>query len=119
VLGEPSSTMPLVGASGAISGVLGAYLVKFPRAYVKTLIPLGIFTRILDIPAFAFLLFWIGLQLFFELASSRHEGGGVAYLAHLGGFIAGIILIFLFQDRGNGGAGDRDGFRYGPPPRRW
>lgn len=121
-LSDPSSTTPMLGASGAISGVLGAYLVKFPRASVRTLIPLGIFTRIIDVPAFVFLLFWIGMQLFFQVAASaqmaaahHHESGGVAYLAHLGGFVAGIILIFLFQNRGDR---EDDDVRY-EPPGRW
>lgn len=96
---DPHSEVPLVGASGAISGVLGAYLVQHPRAPVRTLIPMGIFTRIVDIPAFLFLFVWIGMQLFSQAAASGHtEGGGVAYLAHIAGFIAGAALIFVFRD---------------------
>jgi membrane associated rhomboid family serine protease len=91
------STTPLVGASGAISGVLGAYLLKHPRAMVRTLVPLGFFSRIIDIPAFLFLLIWIGFQVLSQ-AVSHGQGGGVAYLAHIGGFVAGMILIFIFQD---------------------
>lgn len=94
VAADPASTVPLVGASGAVSGVLGAYLVKHPRAQVRTLIPLGIFTRLVDVPAFLFLLIWIGLQIFWQVSKQQ---GGVAYLAHIGGFIAGVVLIFLLQ----------------------
>ena len=96
---DPLSHMPLVGASGAISGVLGAYLVKHPTARVRTLIPLGLFTQITDVPAFVFLLFWIVMQVLSQAAASGHQGGGVAYLAHIGGFVAGVALIFVFQDR--------------------
>jgi membrane associated rhomboid family serine protease len=98
VVAEPNSIIPLVGASGAVSGVLGAYLVKHPTAYVRTIIPLGFIIRIADVPAYVFLLIWIGLQIFSQAVSGvPEERGGVAYLAHIGGFVAGILLIFLFQ----------------------
>ncbi len=96
---EPASQVPLVGASGAISGVLGGYLVKHPTVPIRTLIPLGVFTRIVDVPAFVFLFVWIGMQVVSQLAmNARHtHGGGVAYLAHIAGFIAGVVLIFVFE----------------------
>ena len=97
---SPHASLPLVGASGAISGVLGAYFLRNPRARIATLIPLGFFTRIIAIPAWFFLLFWIGLQVFSQIAESSANGqetGGVAYLAHIGGFIAGMGLIFFFE----------------------
>jgi len=97
---SPDTTIPLVGASGAISGVLGAYFLRNPRARILTLIPFGIFTRIITVPAWFFLLFWIGLQVFWQLVESSaqgHKTGGVAYLAHIGGFIAGMGLIFFFE----------------------
>ena len=95
---DPRSTIPLVGASGAISGVLGGYLVLHPRATVRTLIPLGIFTRIVDIPAFAFLFIWIGMQVLSQAAAGPHaSGGGVAYMAHIAGFIAGAVLVIIFR----------------------
>ncbi|SRR5581483_6827919 len=100
---SPNSNVPMIGASGAVSGVLGAYLVLHPQARVTTLIPLGIFTRLIELPAFLFLLLWIALQVLSQLASQvpeRHQGGGVAYLAHIGGFLAGLILIFFFQKGG-------------------
>lgn len=105
---EPQSQVPLVGASGAISGVLGGYLVKHPNAPIRTLIPLGIFTRIVDLPAWIFLFVWIGMQVFSQAAmNSRHShGGGVAYLAHIAGFVAGVVLIFVFER-----PADRDGRR--------
>ena len=93
----PDSTMPLVGASGAISGVLGAYLLKHPGANVRTLIPLGFFTRIIDLPAWVFLLIWMGLQVLMQAGSRAGHGGGVAYLAHIGGFVAGLGLIVFFE----------------------
>ena len=97
--GAPDSVMPLVGASGAISGVLGAYLLKHPRANVRTLIPLGFFTRIIDLPAWIFLLIWMGMQVFFQAMSGARGGGGVAYLAHIGGFVAGMGLIVFFEQK--------------------
>ena len=99
---DPHSTVPLVGASGAISGVLGAYLVEHPRVRVRTLIPLGIFSRIVDLPAFAFLFIWIGLQIVSQVMASSRTGGGVAYLAHIGGFVIGAGLIFVVR-RGHRG----------------
>jgi membrane associated rhomboid family serine protease len=101
VVADPESMTPLVGASGAVSGVLGAYLLKHPHAQVRTLIPLGFLIRIVHLPAFLFLLFWIGIQILSEAASrvGPRQGGGVAYLAHIAGFVAGLVLIFVFQQR--------------------
>ena len=96
---EPSSTIPMVGASGAISGVLGAYLVLFPRAQVLVLIPLGIFTRTMYVPAGFVLGLWFVLQLLSGGMSLGREGGGVAFFAHVGGFVAGIGLIPFFKHR--------------------
>ena len=101
---SPDSLIPLVGASGAISGVLGAYLLHHPRARVLTLVPMGFFTQMMEIPAWVFLLVWIGFQIFsqFIAASAHGHGGGVAYAAHIGGFVAGLGLIFFFE-KGRGG----------------
>ncbi len=96
---EPASTMPAIGASGAISGVLGAYLVLFPRARVLTLIPLGLYTRLTELPALVVLGFWFVLQLFSGMAALTARGaqaGGVAWWAHIGGFVIGIILGYVF-----------------------
>lgn len=101
VWSEPDSTVPLVGASGAISGVLGAYLIQHPSVPVRTLIPMGFFTRIVDLPAFVFLFIWIGMQVLSQAMMNSKTGGGVAYLAHIGGFVAGAALIFVFRTGGN------------------
>jgi len=93
-----ASTVPTIGASGAVSGVLGAYLVLFPHARVQTLVTLGFFIRIIYVPAWVLLLFWIGLQLLNQaLAPIDPTAGGVAYAAHIGGFAAGLVLILLFR----------------------
>jgi membrane associated rhomboid family serine protease len=96
---EPLSQVPLVGASGAISGVLGAYLVQHPRVPVRTLIPLGLFTRIIVMPAYVFLFLWIGMQVLSQASLAHSSGGGVAYLAHIAGFIAGAALILPFRQQ--------------------
>jgi membrane associated rhomboid family serine protease len=96
---NPASRIPMVGASGAISGVLGAYVLLFPRAKVLTLIPLGLFTQIAEIPAVFVLGFWIVVQLVNGLLTFSFQGGGVAWFAHIGGFAAGMLLIGLFKRR--------------------
>ena len=95
---NPDSTIPMIGASGAISGVLGAYLLLFPRAHVLVLIPLGAFSRLVPLPAMVVLGFWFVLQL---ISSAFTDGsqGGVAFGAHIGGFVAGMILIPVFKHR--------------------
>ena len=90
------SQVPMVGASGAISGILGAYLMLFPFARVKTLVFLGFFVTIIRVPAVFLLLLWIGLQILNNMAVGT-EGAGVAFLAHIGGFIAGALLIHPFR----------------------
>ncbi len=105
VLVNPTSHIPLIGASGAISGVLGAYFVLYPRARVLTLIPdpftLGLFLRIVRIPAFFVLGFWFIIQFMYGLASLPYMGrtGGVAFFAHIGGFVFGMIAIKFFNPR--------------------
>ena len=97
-LPNADSTVPMIGASGAISGVLGAYLLLYPRARVLVLIPIGFYTRLVHLPAMAVLGFWFVLQLINSaLADSR--GGGVAFGAHIGGFIAGMVLLPVFKHR--------------------
>ncbi len=98
VLSGPSSTVPTIGASGAIAGVLGAYLALYPRAGVLTVIPLGFFIRIVRVPAVVVLGFWIVLQVIMGLVSLplAHAGqGGTAWFAHIGGFLAGLALVKL------------------------
>jgi len=93
---DTQSQIPMVGASGAISGILGAYLMLFPHARVKTLVFLGILITIIRIPASILLVFWMGIQIYSNLAMGS-EGGGVAWMAHIGGFVAGMLLIFPFK----------------------
>lgn len=96
----PSSSLPTVGASGAIAGVLGAYFLLFPHSRVITLIPLFFFFDIVEIPAFFYLGFWFFSQLFnglFALAANVFQSGGVAWWAHIGGFLAGVVLAPLFR----------------------
>lgn len=98
VLASPRANTPTIGASGAIAGVLGAYIVLFPRARVLSLVFVLYFIRFVEIPAIIVLGFWIVLQLFNGVAALNMPGmGGVAYFAHIGGFVAGLILIFLFR----------------------
>jgi membrane associated rhomboid family serine protease len=96
---SPSSPLPAIGASGAISGVLGAYLFLHPQARIDTLIFLGFFARIVQVPAWVFLPFWFLIQFFSGVASlqatTADDAGGVAWFAHIGGFVAGPILLFL------------------------
>ncbi len=99
VLANPDSTVPAIGASGAISGVLGAYLLLYPRAQVLVLVPLGLFTRVMYIPAFIVLGMWFLLQLFSGTLSIGQAGGGVAWWAHIGGFVAGMALVGVFKKR--------------------
>jgi membrane associated rhomboid family serine protease len=99
---DTSSVVPSIGASGAIAGVLGAYLVMFPRARVLTLVPLGYFMRVAELPALLVLGLWFVLQLFSGTASlGAHSAqtGGVAWWAHIGGFVAGMILGRIFRRR--------------------
>ncbi len=95
---SPRSTIPLVGASGAIAGVLGAYLVLYPRARVLTLIPIFVFVRFVYLPAIVFLGLWFLMQLI-AVPASVGGGAGVAYLAHVGGFVAGLALVKLLATR--------------------
>ena len=97
-----NSTVPTVGASGAIAGVMGAYLVKFPRARIVTLVPIIIFLTTVDIPAAFLLLYWFAIQFFNVVGSvgySQASSGDVAWFAHVGGFIAGIALILLLPNK--------------------
>jgi len=98
VFADTSSQVPMVGASGAIGGVLGAYLINYPNAKVLVLIPFGFFSQLIKIKALYVLGFWFVLQ-FINSALSSPQGGGVAYAAHIGGFISGIILILFFNKK--------------------
>jgi membrane associated rhomboid family serine protease len=95
---NPRSIVPMVGASGAISGVMGAYLVLYPRVRVFTMVPLGFFLTSVALPAWVMLLYWAFIQFASGLFASGAEGqGGVAFWAHVGGFVAGIVLVKIFQ----------------------
>ena len=94
---SPHSAAPMIGASGAISGVMGAYLVLYPRVRVHTLLFLGFFVTTIAVPAYLMLLYWILLQFVSGLfAAGAGAQGGVAFMAHVGGFVAGLALIKLF-----------------------
>jgi len=102
VLVNPDAAVPTVGASGAVAGVLGGYLLLFPRARVVTVIFIVFFFTILELPALLILGFWFVQQAlfgYFDLADPTGEGGGVAYFAHIGGFVFGLLLIRAFADR--------------------
>lgn len=93
----PHSNLPIIGASGAISGVLGAYMVSFPHARIHTLLIIFVIFRFVELPAFIFLVIWIGFQFFSgaaELGAAK-EVTGVAYWAHIGGFVVGILLLWI------------------------
>ena len=96
ILMDTHSQVPMVGASGAIGGVLGAYLINHPNARVLVLIPFGFFSQLIKIKALYVLGFWFVLQ-FINSGMSSSQGGGVAYAAHIGGFLTGIILILFFN----------------------
>jgi len=98
----PASTLPLVGASGAISGVLGAYFVLYPRARILTLLPIIIIFYLIEVPAYIFLGLWFLLQMLWgyyqHMADATGATGGVARWAHVGGFFSGMILIWFFAE---------------------
>jgi len=102
---DPESTLPMIGASGAIAGVMGAYFVLYPQSRVLTLIPLIIFWEIIELPAIMLLGFWFLMQLFSAgaiavTASTGGAGsGGVALMAHVAGFVVGMIAVFVFRRR--------------------
>jgi membrane associated rhomboid family serine protease len=99
ILTSPGSDVPTIGASGAVAAVLGGYLLLFPRARVVTLVFIVFFFTILELPAILFLGIWIiqqGLFAYFDLLQPAGGGGGVAYFAHIGGFLFGLLLIRVF-----------------------
>ena len=96
----PASSVPMIGASGAIAGVLGAYLILYPRARVASLVPILFIFTIIEIPAVIFLLFWFVSQLFSGwLALQGTASSGIAWWAHVGGFVFGIAAVGLFARR--------------------
>jgi len=102
VIFNPYSRVPTIGASGAIAGVMGAYLVKFPRARIITIVPIFFFITTMEIPAAFLLLWWFAIQFFSgfgSLGETDYSGGGTAFFAHIGGFLAGMLLIRFFPPR--------------------
>ena len=111
VLVDPTSAEPAVGASGAISAVMGAFVVLYPRARIQSLVFLGFFYQLIAVPAIIVLGFWFALQLidgFASLGATTELGGGVAWFAHIGGFVAGMVLALPFRLAGR--------LRPGTPP---
>ena len=102
VLSAPQSQIPMVGASGAISGVLGAYLLLYPHARVVTLVAFGWFIRLVEIKAIIVLGFWIVVQLVSGLVTWGAQVGGVAWFAHIGGFVAGLVMVIPLWRRAKG-----------------
>ena len=98
MLANTASPIPMVGASGAIGGVMGAYIILFPRVHVHMLLILGFYVTTFAVPAVLMLGYWIALQLLGGLSSVGAAGGGVAFWAHIGGFAAGAVLILLFKN---------------------
>jgi len=98
ILADPASGIPMVGASGAIGGVMGAYVLLYPKVPVKMLIILGFYITTISIPAFWMLGYWFVAQLVGGVGSIGAQGGGVAFWAHVGGFVAGAALILPFRD---------------------
>ena len=111
---DPASRIPMIGASGGIAGILGAYLVLHPKAAIRTLLVILIFIRFINLPAWIVLGVWIAGQFVAVPNALSNDGGGVAYFAHIGGFLAGMMLIPLFKDRNVPLFGADD-----PPKGRW
>ena len=93
----PASTTPMIGASGAIAGVLGAYLILYPRSRIASIVPIFIIFTVIEVPAFLYLIFWFFLQVYSGLFAVQGGGGsGIAWWAHIGGFIFGVLMVFFF-----------------------
>jgi membrane associated rhomboid family serine protease len=105
ILVDPNSMVPMIGASGAISGVLAGYMTLFPHARVVTLIPIFIFIHFMEVPAGIFIVLWFALQLvlgYLSLGIIAEGGGGVAWFAHIGGFLAGLVCVRVLYRRPKG-----------------
>ena len=103
---NPHSTIPTIGASGAIAGVMGAYMISYPKSKILTLIPIFIIPYFIEVPAFIFLGIWFLLQ-FLNAAGSSVHGGGIAWWAHIGGFIAGILFLKMLLAAPRSGIGEK------------
>ncbi len=111
---DPASRIPMIGASGGIAGILGAYLILHPKAAIRTFMLVIVFVRFINLPAWLVLGVWIGGQFVAVPQALANDGGGVAYLAHIGGFIAGMVLVPFFKRRDVPLFGAHD-----TPPERW
>ncbi|MEW5952292.1 MAG: rhomboid family intramembrane serine protease [Bacillota bacterium] len=100
VLTNPASTIPVIGASGAVAGVLGAYLITFPRSRILALVPVLFFITVVEVPAVIFIAVWFAIQIFNGVAFLGGTANAVAWWAHIGGFLAGLALIKLMARRG-------------------
>jgi membrane associated rhomboid family serine protease len=98
VVSNPSSPVPMVGASGAIGGVMGGYAMLYPRVPVHMLIIFGFYITRVVVPAYLMLGYWLVIQFLGAVPALRSEGGGVAFWAHIGGFVAGALLVIVFRD---------------------
>ncbi len=116
---DPTSTIPMVGASGAIGGVMGAYVVLYPRVRVHMLVFLGFFVTTFAVPAIFMLGYWFVLQLLSGYFSIGAEGGGVAFWAHVGGFVAGALLVLVLRDPRLLARHPYYGWRSGASSRSW
>lgn len=94
---NPQSIIPTLGASGAIAGVMGAYILLHPRARVDLVVPLLFFFPFFSVPAFTMIIYWIVYQFLQSFGSLAMEGGGIAYFAHIGGFFSGLFLVRVFR----------------------
>ncbi|NLA74982.1 MAG: rhomboid family intramembrane serine protease, partial [Deltaproteobacteria bacterium] len=103
---HPHSTIPTIGASGAIAGVMGAYMISYPKSKILTLIPIFFIPYFIEVPAFIFLGIWFFLQ-FLNAAGSSAHGGGIAWWAHIGGFIAGILFLKMLLAAPRSGIDDK------------
>ena len=119
IASDPGSAIPMVGASGAIGGVMGAYALLFPRARVQTLLILGFYVTTIGVPAFVMLGYWFLLQILGGLPALGSSEGGVAFWAHIGGFVAGLALIHLFRRRGYPTARSQRQPRRADDDKRW
>src|SRR5690606_35013321 len=95
VLLHPDSSLPVVGASGAVSGVLGAYMVLYPRVRIHTLVVLIFYFTVVRVPAFFYLGIWFALQFLSSMATTDSSTGGAAFAAHIGGFVAGVVATYF------------------------
>ena len=105
ILVDPNSVVPMIGASGAISGVLAGYMILFPHARVVTVIPIFIFIHFMEVPAWIFIALWFVLQLvagYLSLGVIAEGGGGVAWFAHIGGFLAGLVFVRVLYRKPKG-----------------